>query len=82
MRADRHALLEQSVDVDADWMITELAPTDMMLQRMGRLWRHERDPRPATRELVVVTQDPSACTTVDEGLQALGRETPACAPTC
>lgn len=68
-------ILEQSVDVDADWMITELAPTDMMLQRMGRLWRHERDYRPCNApELVVVTQDPSACTTVDETLQALGRE--------
>lgn len=68
-------ILEQSVDVDADWMITELAPTDMMLQRMGRLWRHEREFRPCDApELVVVAQDPSDCTTVDETLAALGRE--------
>ena len=34
---------EQSVDLDADLMITELAPTDMILQRLGRLWRHKRE---------------------------------------
>lgn len=35
-------IVEQSVDLDADLLITELAPTDMLLQRLGRLWRHER----------------------------------------
>ena len=39
-------IVEQSVDLDADLLVTELAPTDMLLQRTGRLWRHERD-RPA-----------------------------------
>lgn len=39
-------VVEQSVDLDADLMITELAPTDMLLQRLGRLWRHEREKRP------------------------------------
>jgi CRISPR-associated endonuclease/helicase Cas3 len=33
---------EQSVDIDADLLITDLAPTDMLLQRLGRLWRHDR----------------------------------------
>lgn len=39
-------IVEQSVDIDADLIITELAPTDMLLQRLGRLWRHERGQRP------------------------------------
>jgi CRISPR-associated endonuclease/helicase Cas3 len=42
-------VVEQSVDIDADLIVTELAPTDMLLQRMGRLWRHERGTRPVER---------------------------------
>ena len=48
-------IVEQSVDIDADWMLSELAPVDMLLQRLGRLWRHERPNRPiAEPELAVV----------------------------
>ncbi len=39
-------VVEQSVDIDSDLLITELAPTDMLLQRLGRLWRHSRGERP------------------------------------
>ena len=41
-------VVEQSVDIDLDFIVSDLAPTDMLLQRMGRLWRHERQGRLAT----------------------------------
>lgn len=45
-------VLEQSLDIDADFLVSRFAPTDMLLQRLGRLWRHAEAPREksATRE--------------------------------
>lgn len=40
-------IVEQSLDIDSDLLITELAPTDHILQRMGRLWRHSTQKRPS-----------------------------------
>jgi hypothetical protein len=56
---------EQSLDIDADLLITDACPADVLLQRLGRLHRHRAGTRPTA-----VVIDPG---TVDQYLLPKGK---------
>ena len=67
--------LEQSLDIDADLLITDLCPVDVLLQRIGRLHRHLRDDRPGgyeTPACVVLTPGDDLSLLLTSGQNANG----------
>ena len=67
--------VEQSLDLDADLMITDLCPMDVLLQRIGRLHRHSRvrpDGYETARCVVLTPEERDLAPHISDDGQAFG----------
>ena len=69
--------VEQSIDIDCDLIIMDICPMEVLIQRLGRLHRHDRKDRPAgfkqPRAIVVVPETRHLGLFVDRPHHGLGQ---------
>ncbi len=68
-------VVEQSIDLDFDGMITEIAPIDLLLQRAGRVHRHPYNARPEKMshpEITVLLPDETEASDIKKRFRSSG----------